>query len=157
MAANTVKVLVEQKAAVDRPMSNGWTPLMFACALGHVATAGALLEIAMGKGQDETLQAMPLTVVVFGATGDLAKKKLFPALYQLCLLGYLLAFGATVPGLHAVCWMLPVGAKWPGLVGVHSAALVRSVAFVYEPSLQGSGALAPAGQYCSSGRSKMGR
>ena len=32
---------------------------------------------------------MPLSVVVFGATGDLAKKKLFPALYQLCLLGHL--------------------------------------------------------------------
>merc|ERR1719491_1189255 len=26
---------------------------------------------------------MPLSIVVFGATGDLAKKKLFPALYQL--------------------------------------------------------------------------
>ena len=36
-----------------------------------------------------TPQAMPLSVVVFGATGDLAKKKLFPALYQLCLLGHL--------------------------------------------------------------------
>ena len=32
---------------------------------------------------------MPLSVVIFGATGDLAKKKLFPALYQLCLLGHL--------------------------------------------------------------------
>ena len=31
-------------------------------------------------------QGAPLTVVVFGATGDLAKKKLFPALYQLVLL-----------------------------------------------------------------------
>jgi len=36
-----------------------------------------------------TLMSMPLTVVVFGATGDLAKKKLFPALYQLCLMGHL--------------------------------------------------------------------
>eukprot|EP00966_Prymnesium_polylepis_P074004 1717378-Prymnesium_polylepis.1 len=36
-----------------------------------------------------TLQEMPLTVVIFGATGDLAKKKLFPALYQLCLHGHL--------------------------------------------------------------------
>jgi len=35
------------------------------------------------------LMAMPLTVVLFGATGDLARKKLFPALYQLCLLGHL--------------------------------------------------------------------
>jgi glucose-6-phosphate 1-dehydrogenase len=30
----------------------------------------------------------PLSVIVFGATGDLAKKKLFPALYQLILLGH---------------------------------------------------------------------
>ena len=37
----------------------------------------------------ETLQTMPLSVVIFGATGDLAKKKLFPALYQLCLHGHL--------------------------------------------------------------------
>jgi len=35
-----------------------------------------------------TLMSMPLTVVIFGATGDLAKKKLFPALYQLCLLDH---------------------------------------------------------------------
>ena len=26
--------------------------------------------------------SMPLSVVIFGATGDLARKKLFPALYQ---------------------------------------------------------------------------
>eukprot|EP00966_Prymnesium_polylepis_P008301 191280-Prymnesium_polylepis.1 len=25
---------------------------------------------------------MPLSVIIFGATGDLARKKLFPALYQ---------------------------------------------------------------------------
>ena len=37
----------------------------------------------------ETLMEMPLTVVIFGATGDLARKKLFPALYQLCLLDHL--------------------------------------------------------------------
>jgi glucose-6-phosphate 1-dehydrogenase len=35
-----------------------------------------------------TLTTMPLTVVIFGATGDLAKKKLFPAIYQLCLCGH---------------------------------------------------------------------
>merc|ERR1712185_788942 len=33
--------------------------------------------------------SMPLSVIIFGATGDLAKKKLFPALYQLVLLGHL--------------------------------------------------------------------
>ena len=37
----------------------------------------------------ETLHAMPLTIIIFGATGDLARKKLFPALYQLCLLGHI--------------------------------------------------------------------
>lgn len=31
---------------------------------------------------------VPLSVIIFGATGDLAKKKLFPALYQLILLGH---------------------------------------------------------------------
>ena len=35
------------------------------------------------------LMEAPLTVVIFGATGDLAKKKLFPSLYQLCLQGHL--------------------------------------------------------------------
>jgi glucose-6-phosphate 1-dehydrogenase len=35
------------------------------------------------------LLSMPLTIIIFGATGDLARKKLFPALYQLVLLGHL--------------------------------------------------------------------
>ena len=34
-----------------------------------------------------TLVTLPLSIVIFGATGDLARKKLFPALYQLCVLG----------------------------------------------------------------------
>ena len=33
------------------------------------------------------LLLMPLSVVIFGATGDLARKKIFPALYQLIVLG----------------------------------------------------------------------
>merc|ERR1719174_1532987 len=33
-------------------------------------------------------KSAPLSVIVFGATGDLAKKKLFPALYQLMLLDH---------------------------------------------------------------------
>ena len=32
---------------------------------------------------------MPFCVIIFGATGDLARKKLFPAVYQLVLLGHL--------------------------------------------------------------------
>ena len=32
--------------------------------------------------------SVPFSVVIFGATGDLARKKLFPALYQLVLLGH---------------------------------------------------------------------
>ena len=35
------------------------------------------------------LFAQPLTVVIFGATGDLARKKLFPALHKLCKEGRL--------------------------------------------------------------------
>ena len=58
-----------------------------------------------------------------------------------------LLLGATVPGLHGVCSVLPVGAKWPASVSVHSAALGRLEAFEYVPSAHGSGALAPSGQY----------
>ena len=34
-------------------------------------------------------KSIPFCVIIFGATGDLARKKLFPALYQLVLLGHL--------------------------------------------------------------------
>jgi hypothetical protein len=54
--------------------------------------------------------------------------------------------GWTVPALHGICSVLPVGAKWPGVVSVQSLARVRLVALEYEPSLHGSGALAPSGQ-----------
>ena len=50
---------------------------------------------------------------------------------------------AAVPGLHGVCCVLPVGAKWPASVSVHSLALVRLVELEYVPSLHGSAALAP--------------
>ena len=33
-------------------------------------------------------QTMPFSITIFGATGDLARKKIFPALYQLVLLGH---------------------------------------------------------------------
>ena len=38
--------------------------------------------------QMTTMETEPLTkgIVIFGATGDLCKKKLIPALYKLCLL-----------------------------------------------------------------------
>jgi len=65
---------------------------------------------------------------------------------QLSHFGCLLRF-CTVPALHGVCSVLPVGAKWPSSVALHSSALVRLVAFEYEPSSHGSGALAPSGQY----------
>ena len=56
------------------------------------------------------------------------------------------ATGWTVPGLHLVCSVLPVGAKWPLSVGVHWSALVRSVLLEYVPPLHGSGADAPSAQ-----------
>jgi len=53
------------------------------------AALNTALESIMNEVPDltdhATLASMPLTIVIFGATGDLAKKKLFPALYQLCL------------------------------------------------------------------------
>ena len=55
--------------------------------------------------------------------------------------------GATVPGLQGVCWVLPVGAKWPAVVSVHSLRLVRLMALEYEPFSHGSAVLAPSGQY----------
>jgi len=57
-----------------------------------------------------------------------------------------LGCGAIVPGLHGVCSVLPVGAKWPGAVGVQSPALLRLVEVEYEPSAHGSAAAAPAAQ-----------
>jgi len=54
-----------------------------------VATYGSVREGQLVDGWMKLVQIpmvefpMPLSIVVFGATGDLAKKKLFPALYQL--------------------------------------------------------------------------
>ena len=58
-----------------------------------------------------------------------------------------LVSGCTVPALHSACSVLPVGAKWPASVSVHSSALVRLVEVEYEPSAHGNAALAPSGQY----------
>ena len=51
-----------------------------------------------------------------------------------------------MPGLHGVCAVLPVGAKWPAAVVVQPLALVRLVEVEYEPSAHGSAAAAPAAQ-----------
>jgi len=54
-----------------------------------VATYGSVREGQLVDGWMKLVQIpmvefpMPLSIIVFGATGDLAKKKLFPALYQL--------------------------------------------------------------------------
>ena len=58
----------------------------------------------------------------------------------------MLGLGATVPGLHGVCSVLPVGAKWPASVGVQSPALLRLVEVEYEPAAHGSAAAAPGAQ-----------
>ena len=50
---------------------------------GASATASDMAPAALGFDR-----SMPFSVIVFGATGDLARKKLFPALYQLVLLGH---------------------------------------------------------------------
>ena len=59
------------------------------CLNTTVGDQGAEHATAADLTSHETLMGMPLTAVIFGATGDLAKKKLFPALYQLCLHGHL--------------------------------------------------------------------
>ena len=58
----------------------------------------------------------------------------------------MLALGANMPGLHGVCSVLPVGAKWPASVVVQSSALLRLVEVEYEPAAHGSAAAAPAAQ-----------
>ena len=57
------------------------------------------------------------------------------------------ALGATVPGLHGICVVLPANAKKPGAVGVQSSALLRSVALEKLPFEQGSATTLPVGQY----------
>ena len=59
----------------------------------------------------------------------------------------MLEFGAAVPVAQGVGCVLPIDAKKPGMVGVHSAKLVRLVAVEYEPSLHGIAAAAPSMQY----------
>jgi len=53
--------------------------------LGFTESQAAAKGSSVGMSQASTTQSdqMPLTVVIFGATGDLARKKLYPALYQL--------------------------------------------------------------------------
>lgn len=98
-------------------LPSGWSNSPEARALLSLPAAGASMvrdyvtSFLVGVGQrtateDETIDAaelitMPLSVIVFGATGDLARKKIFPALYQLCMLGYfprdllVVAYGRT--------------------------------------------------------------
>ena len=51
------------------------------------ASGGFLPETKSKPASIKETSSRRLTVVIFGATGDLAKKKLYPALYQLMLLG----------------------------------------------------------------------
>ena len=75
-----------------RPPSESWRSLNFSpppvtseSSASSVCTASSAASDANGKTDRATLFSMPLTVVIFGATGDLARKKLFPALYELML------------------------------------------------------------------------
>ena len=58
----------------------------------------------------------------------------------------MLASGATVPGLHGACSVLPVGAKWPASVSVHALRFVRLVDREYEPGKHGRATEVPSGQ-----------
>ena len=54
------------------------------------------------NNSEEALSA-PLSVIIFGATGNLAREKLYPALQQLMLKGFL-PYGSTV----MACVSLPI-------------------------------------------------
>ena len=56
------------------------------------------------------------------------------------------SFAAKVPGEHGVGSMLPVEQALPAGQSVQSIALVRLVAFEYDPRRQGKGKLVPLGQ-----------
>ena len=58
----------------------------------------------------------------------------------------MLALGATVPGLHSICSVLLVGAKWPASVGVQSLRFVRLLEIEYEPGKHGRATEVPLGQ-----------
>ena len=60
--------------------------------------------------------------------------------------------GCTVPILHSMEWVEPVGQKKPIGQSTHWAALPSPVAPLYVPSPHGSAALAPSGQYAPSGQ-----
>ena len=50
---------------------------------GKVGSAEEVGVLLADLTDQMTLMSMPLSIVIFGATGDLAKKKLFPALYYM--------------------------------------------------------------------------
>ena len=79
------------KPAAPAPPAVEASPGARATQVNRKTVTGALMpaDAKADLTDHETLMTTPLTVVIFGATGDLAKKKLFPALYQLCLLGHL--------------------------------------------------------------------
>ena len=51
-----------------------------------------------------------------------------------------------VPGAHAVCSVLPVGAKWPASVSSHWSGCFKLLASEYVPEGHGSGAAEPSEQ-----------
>ena len=95
---------------------NQWQAQWLACVqpcLAPVATAPIAMKSAPSaarrgsvawrpfdktRGSGRALGGLSLSVVIFGATGDLARKKLFPALYQLVLHGYLPRVGLNIIG-----------------------------------------------------------
>merc|ERR1719162_2373302 len=66
--ASVAESPMAQRRSTTKPLGGVFSDLVQATA----ASAGVVGD-----------QMTPLTVILFGATGDLAKKKLYPALYQL--------------------------------------------------------------------------
>jgi glucose-6-phosphate 1-dehydrogenase len=57
--------------------------------------ADVAASASAGAAESDAAIAKPLSIVVFGATGDLAREKLYPSFQQLMLKG-LLPYGSTI-------------------------------------------------------------
>ena len=87
-AASPDPYRTDSSSALLQPFKNGQQLVSsyLAKLQAMLSSPGAYALEADGTDAADLIM-MPLSVVIFGATGDLARKKLFPACYQLCVLG----------------------------------------------------------------------
>lgn len=66
-------------------------------------TADVAKSVAAGADAADEPIGAPLSIVVFGATGDLAREKLYPSFRNLMVKG-LLPYGSTIMACVLVCF-----------------------------------------------------